>query len=57
MPQILPVDGFEWVKNNYLYKKYSKDSDLRYFFAVHVEYLCKLYEITMTYSFIRGNEN
>ena len=50
MPQKLPVNGFEWVKETSQFNKcfiesYDKESDERYFLEVDVQYPEKLHEL------------
>ena len=50
MPQNLPVNNFEWIKDTYQFngdfiKGYDEKSDEGYFFEVEVQYLEKSQEI------------
>ena len=57
MSQKLPVNGFEWVADNYQFnedfiKSYNEESDEGYFFEVDVQFPEKLHEIQNDLSFL-----
>ena len=58
MSQLLPVDGFDWVKNlskinEDFIKKYEEDSNKGYIFDVDIEYPTELHDLHSNLLFLQ----